>query len=76
MTHLPPHDSGHLPIVLQTQQLKPRRGKKGFKFEENWLLWEECEEVVSDAWLSSEVDAHRLEQVQHKIKKFSKVLRA
>ena len=56
--------------------MKPRRGKKGFKFEENWFLWEECEEVVSDAWLSSEVDAHRLEQVQHKIKKFSKVLRA
>ena len=35
VTHLPPHESDHLPIVLQTQQLKPRRGKKGFKFEEN-----------------------------------------
>jgi len=72
----PPHESNHLPIVLQTQQLKPRRGKKGFKFEENWLLWEECEEVVLDAWVSSEVDAHELEQVQYKIKKCSEVLRA
>ena len=75
-THLPSHESDHLPIVLQTQQLRSRRGKKGFKFEENWLLWEECDEVVSEAWVSSEVDGHGLEQVQYKIKKCSEVLSA
>ena len=32
--------------------------------------------MVLDAWVSSEVDAHGLEQVQYKIKKCSEVLRA
>ena len=24
--------------------------KKGFEFEEAWLLWEDCGAVVKDAW--------------------------
>ena len=39
VTHLPPHESDHLPIILQTEHMKPRKGRKGFKFKENWLLW-------------------------------------
>ena len=27
-----------------------RNLKKGFKFEEAWLLWEDCGAVVKDAW--------------------------
>ena len=27
-----------------------RNLKKGFKFEEDWLLWEDCGAVVKDAW--------------------------
>ena len=49
VTHLPPHESNHLPIILQTEHMKSRKGRKGFKFEENWLLWEDCEEVMSEA---------------------------
>ena len=26
------------------------RGAGGFKFEESWLLWDDCEEVVHKAW--------------------------
>ena len=39
-------------IISQIEHLKPKRshGQKGFKFEESWLLWEECEEVVREAW--------------------------
>ncbi|XP_075650022.1 uncharacterized protein LOC142620549 [Castanea sativa] len=76
VTHLPPHEFYHLPIVLQTEHLKPRKGRKGFKFEENWLLWEECEEVMLDAWATGEIEGHRLEMIQHKIKTCSEVLRA
>ena len=26
------------------------RGAGGFKFEESWLLWDDCEEVVHEVW--------------------------
>ena len=50
--HLSSHASDHLPILLQTQSYRHQRvrGNKGFKFEETWLLWEECEAVVEGAW--------------------------
>ena len=76
VTHLPPHESNHLPIILQTEHMKPRKGRKGFKFEENWLLWEDCEEVVSKAWMVGEARGHRLGLIQHKIKCCGEALRA
>ena len=36
----------HVKSVHRFQQ----KFKKGFKFEEAWLLWEDCGEVVKDAW--------------------------
>ncbi|XP_075645798.1 uncharacterized protein LOC142616951 [Castanea sativa] len=48
--------------------MKPRKGRKGFKFEENWLHWEDCEEVVSDAWVTGEFGGQWLGMIQHKIK--------
>ena len=60
VTHLPPHESDHLPIILQTEHLKPRKGRKGFMFEEKWLLWEDCEEVMSEAWMIGEDRDHGL----------------
>ena len=52
VTHLSSHASDHLPIILQTKTSKFRlaRSNMGFKFEESWLLWEECEAVVHEGW--------------------------
>ena len=27
------------------------RGGNGFKFEESWLLWDDCERMVADSWI-------------------------
>lgn len=68
MVHLAPHASDHLPIVLQTKQFDKNRiqGRKGFKFEETWLLWEDCEDVVNEAWSMEHNDGHGLAMVQQK----------
>ncbi|XP_075633544.1 uncharacterized protein LOC142606010 [Castanea sativa] len=52
VTHLYSHASDHMPIVLQTQSYhrQRQRRERSFKFEESWLLWEDCEAVVSEAW--------------------------
>ena len=41
--------------------------RKGFKFKETWLLWEDCEDVVKEAWSMEHNDGHRLAMVQQKI---------
>ena len=48
ITHLSTHASDHLPIMLQVQSFQQQRQQRGrsFKFEEAWLLSNECEEVV------------------------------
>ena len=52
VTHLHSHASNHLPIVLQTKPARNQniRNTRSFQFEESWLLWEDCEAVVQDAW--------------------------
>ncbi|XP_050241136.1 uncharacterized protein LOC126690037 [Quercus robur] len=52
VSHLFSHASDHLPILLKTMKDRQVRGRGfgGFKFEENWLLWDDCEEVVTKAW--------------------------
>lgn len=52
VTHLFSHASDHLPIILQTKidRHTNLRSKNGFKFEEAWLLWDDCEDVVHEAW--------------------------
>ena len=42
-----------------------QRGQ-GFKFEEAWLLWEDCEEVVQNPWDATVNDGHRLEIIKQK----------
>ena len=51
MSHKLSHASNHLPIILQTEMDNRFQGRiaRGFKFEEVWLLDEECENVVEDA---------------------------
>jgi len=34
-------------------QERAARGTRDFKFEEAWLLWDECEAVVQDGWSKS-----------------------
>lgn len=50
--HLPPHASDHLPNTVQVQKFsrQQKRFDRCFKFKENWLLWDDCEEVIQGAW--------------------------
>ncbi|XP_075662942.1 uncharacterized protein LOC142632422 [Castanea sativa] len=52
VSHKFSHASDHLPILLQTGRDNRFHGRiaRGFKFEEVWLLDEDCEKVVEDAW--------------------------
>ena len=78
MLHLALHASDHLPIVLHTQKFKKHRvqGRKGFKFEEAWLLWEECEDIVKEAWNVEDNGGHRLALFKQKIQICGSQLRA
>lgn len=52
IAHLFSHALNHLPIILhkrKTKKISPSYSKS-FKFEELWLLWEDCEEVIHEAW--------------------------
>ena len=51
VSHLFSHASDHIPILLKTKidRWVRGRGAGGFKFEENWLLWVDCEEAVTEA---------------------------
>ena len=52
VSHKLSHASDHLPIFLQTGMDNSFQGRisRGFKFEEVWLLDEECVNVGEDAW--------------------------
>ena len=52
ISHLPPLASDHLPILVHVKSVQrfQQKFKKGFKFEETWLPWEDCGVVVKDAW--------------------------
>ena len=46
--HIISHASDHLPLILQNHVAPRRQARKesGFKFEEAWLLWDDCTKVV------------------------------
>ena len=69
VTHLPPPASDHLPLILQTNQFRKNSMQRriGFKFEEAWLLWEECEEVVKNSWEGVVNGGHGLEGIKDRI---------
>jgi len=54
ITHLVSHASDHLPLLMQTRSDNENwgYGARGFKFEESWLLWDDCERIVEEAWNS------------------------
>lgn len=70
IAHLVSHASDHLPLLLQTKSDKEFRGKgtRGFKFEESWLLWEDCEKTIEENWISRSGLDLALTEIQEKIK--------
>lgn len=69
VTHLSSHASDHIPIILQTKSAAKWRPKgcHGFKFEESWLLWEDCESVIKGAWEKASVEATTMVVAKRKI---------
>ena len=62
INHLSSHASDHLPIMLHVQSSKKwYNGRKGFKFEEVWLLAKGCDEVIKTAWSKGGAGASGLE---------------
>ena len=76
--HLTSHASDHLPIILQYQICKRHetKGSQGFKFEESWLLWDECEEVIKEAWAKGGEGETGLTLAKEKIKVYGTELLA
>ena len=60
VTHIISHASDHL--------RRNDRGKCGIKFEEAWLLWDDCAKVVQDTWENSGGGETASESVRLKIK--------
>ena len=54
ITHLFSHALDHAPFILQTKTNCGLRGRgvNEFKFEEAWLLWDDCERMVEEAWIT------------------------
>ncbi|XP_075675010.1 uncharacterized protein LOC142644243 [Castanea sativa] len=52
VTHLYSHAFDHHPLVLQTRVgwRKQSRESHAFRFEEAWLLWDDCEKMVLESW--------------------------
>jgi len=69
VTHLVSHASNHLPLIMQTRSDKEfrNRGTRGFKFEESWLLWDDCEKTVKENWISRSGSDSALVAIQEKI---------
>ena len=55
--------------MLQVQSFQQQRQQRGrsFKFEEAWLLSNECEEVVQEAWGRFVDESHGLLSIKNKI---------
>ena len=70
VSHKFSHALDHLPINLQTGMDNRFQGRiaRGFKFEEIWLLDEDCEKVVEDAWGRIECGDSPMVSVYTKIK--------
>ena len=64
------HASNRAPLFLHIRTHHDFRGggPRGFRFEESWLMWDECEEVVTDALINSGGKATGLGAIVEKIK--------
>lgn len=72
VTHLSFCASDHLPIVLHVKCDRKWQGRRshGFKFKEVWLLWDEYEAVVEEAWCKGGILPNVLKTTKQKIKAY------
>lgn len=70
ITHLVSRTSNHLPLILQTISDGGFcvNGAWGFKFEESWLLWDDCEMIVDGAWSLVSRAGSAVQAIKEKIK--------
>lgn len=63
---------------MQTQidQRLRAQGVRGFKFEEAWLLWDDCERRVNEAWASRSGLGSTLSKIHENIVKCGANLQA
>ncbi|XP_065638693.1 uncharacterized protein LOC136071394 [Quercus suber] len=54
-------------FLIRTSRRASVRGQRRFKFEESWLLWEECKNVVHEAWNKMEATGSGLNNIKEKI---------
>ncbi|XP_023873332.2 uncharacterized protein LOC111985918 [Quercus suber] len=66
------HASDHVLLFLHIRTHRDFRGggPRGFRFEESWLMWDECEEVVTDSWVHSGGGVTGLGATVEKIKSY------
>ncbi|KAL0001277.1 hypothetical protein SO802_015058 [Lithocarpus litseifolius] len=79
LTHLFSHALDHAPLVLQTMIDHGLRGRRanGFKFEEAWLLWDDCERMVADSWTVRQTRAgSAMSMIKSKIENYGVELHA
>jgi len=72
------HVLDHVSILLQTKTDRDFKGRGpcGFRFEESWLLWEECEGVVMESWSNSGGGVVDLRDTTDKIRSYGTELLA
>ncbi|XP_075663965.1 uncharacterized protein LOC142633609 [Castanea sativa] len=65
----PAHASDHLPILLHVQSFVPQKRERGFKFEESWLLMEDCEAK----WVVARItpDEEAIKQIQKRLNRIN-----
>ena len=78
VTHLFSHASDHRPLMLQIKKdwRNKSRMSLAFKFEESWLLWEDCERTVEEAWHNAGGSHTGLNRAKEKINKSGEELAA
>ncbi|KAL0006059.1 hypothetical protein SO802_013620 [Lithocarpus litseifolius] len=69
IVHLSAHASDHLPLLLQVQSFdhQRQRRERSFKFEESWLLLDDCEDTVNEVWGRDLSATHGLKFIKQKI---------
>ena len=79
VTHLFSHASNHQPIILHARTALRCCGKstRSFRFEEAWLMRDDCEHVIQEAWsYSSDNVESGLRREREKIRNFGYELQA
>ncbi|XP_065618703.1 uncharacterized protein LOC136062914 [Quercus suber] len=78
VSHLFSHAFDHIPILLRTRNDKRLRGRgaSAFRFKESWLLWDDCEEVVHEAWTKGGQGSPGLRSVMDRIQGYGADLNA